>query len=82
MSEETQGATVGTPEEGAGAGEGSRMEGSYFPYETQTEHWNVDFADTHQVYEGTALPVWILAGWAAFIIWAVLYLIAGLPTAF
>lgn len=56
--------------------------GGLFPHETPTEHWNVDFGDSKQVYEGTDLPVWILAGWAAFIIWAVVYLISGLPTAF
>jgi len=42
----------------------------------------VDFGDGKQVYEGSSLPMWILAGWATFIIWAVVYLVAGLPTAF
>jgi hypothetical protein len=53
-----------------------------FPHETPTEHWDVDFGDSKQVYQGADLPVWILAGWAVFIIWAVVYLISGLPTAF
>jgi hypothetical protein len=53
-----------------------------FPYEQPTEHWNIDFADSKQTYQGSDLPVWILAGWAIFILWAVIYLIAGLPTAF
>jgi hypothetical protein len=56
--------------------------GDLFPHEPPTEHWNVDFGDSKQVYEGADLPVWLLAGWAAFIIWAVVYLISGLPTAF
>ena len=53
-----------------------------FPYEEQTEHWDADFANSHEVYEGTALPVWILAGWAIFIIWAIVYLTAGARTTF
>ncbi len=55
---------------------------SLFPHETPTEHWDVDFGDSKQVYQGSDLPVWILAGWAIFIIWGVIYLLAGLPTAF
>ncbi|NJN94286.1 MAG: hypothetical protein HC875_09450 [Anaerolineales bacterium] len=54
--------------------------GSGFPHETPTDHWDINFGDSEQVYQGTDLPVWILAGWAAFIIWAVVYLISGLPT--
>ena len=57
-------------------------EGAFFPHEIPSEHWNVDFGDSKQVYEGADLPVWLLAGWAAFILWAVIYLIFGLPTAF
>lgn len=58
-------------------------DGSYsFPVEAQTEHWEVDFSDSKQVYEGMSLPVWILAGWAVFIIWAVIYLTAGVRTTF
>ncbi len=53
-----------------------------FPHETPGEHWDVDFGDSKQAYQGSDLPVWILAGWAIFIIWALIYLIAGLPTAF
>jgi hypothetical protein len=53
-----------------------------FPHEMPTDHWDVDFGDSKQVYQGADLPVWILAGWAIFIIWAVVYLISGLPTAF
>jgi hypothetical protein len=59
-----------------------RIEGTLFPYEKATEHWDIDFNDTHQSYEGSDLPLWILAGWAMFILWAVIYLVAGLPTAF
>ena len=53
-----------------------------FPYETQGDHWEVDFSDSSETYEGTELPMWILAGWAAFVIWAVAYLVSGLPDAF
>lgn len=53
-----------------------------FPHEEPSEHWDVDFGDTKQVYQGADLPVWILAGWAVFIIWAVVYLVSGLPGAF
>ena len=50
-----------------------------FPHEAPSDHWNVDFGDGKKVYEGSALPVWILAGWAIFILWAVIYLVSGLP---
>ena len=53
-----------------------------FPHEAPTEHWDIDYNDSKQSYQGTDLPIWLLAGWAAFIIWAVVYLISGLPTAF
>jgi hypothetical protein len=55
-------------------------QGTMFPHETPSEHWDVNFGDGKQVYQGADLPIWILAGWAAFIIWAVIYLISGLPT--
>jgi hypothetical protein len=55
---------------------------SMFPHERPSEHWDVDFGDSKQTYEGTALPIWLLAGWATFIIWAVIYLVSGLPGAF
>lgn len=55
-------------------------QGTMFPHETPSEHWDVNFGDGKQVYQGADLPLWILAGWAAFIIWAVIYLISGLPT--
>lgn len=54
--------------------------GSVFPHEVPSEHWGVDFGDSKQVYQGAELPMWILAGWAIFIIWAIVYLISGLPT--
>jgi hypothetical protein len=56
--------------------------GKLFPHETPSDHWEVDFGDGHQVYQGSELPVWILAGWVVFIIWAIVYLVSGLPTAF
>lgn len=61
---------------------GSKTSNPQFPYEEQSEHWDVDFANSNEVYEGTALPVWILVGWAAFIIWAIVYLTAGIRTSF
>lgn len=56
--------------------------GTMFPHEVPSEHWQVDFGDPKQVYQGTDLPIWLLAGWAIFIIWAVVYLVSGLPGAF
>jgi hypothetical protein len=53
-----------------------------FPHDAPAEHWDIDFSDSKQAYQGSDLPVWILAGWAIFIIWGILYLVAGLPTAF
>ena len=60
----------------------SRMPGIIFPYEAASEHWDVDFGNPKEVYEGSDLPLWILAGWAVFIIWAVIYLIVGLRAGF
>jgi hypothetical protein len=57
-------------------------QGAMFPHEAPSDHWNVDFGNGKQVYQGSDLPIWLLAGWATFIIWAVVYLVAGLPTAF
>ncbi len=54
--------------------------GGPFPYEAPSEHWAVDFSDSEKVYQGSDLPIWILAGWAVFILWAVVYLFAGLET--
>ena len=81
-----------TPQEnGAENGAGGAVEGTQtatlsdrfvFPHEAPAEHWEADFGDSKQVYEGTALPIWLLAGWAIFILWAVVYLLFGLPTAF
>jgi hypothetical protein len=56
------------------------LRGGLFPYEVPSEHWTVDFSDGEQVYQGADLPIWILAGWAVFIIWAVIYLFSGLET--
>ena len=53
-----------------------------FPHDAMTEHWDIDFSNSKESYEGMELPVWILAGWAVFIIWAVIYLTAGIRTTF
>jgi hypothetical protein len=53
-------------------------QGALFPHEVPSKHWQADFSDSRQVYQGSALPIWILAGWAAFIIWALVYLYFGL----
>ena len=58
------------------------IKGAIFPHEVPSEHWDVDFGDSKQVYEGADLPIWLLAGWAIFILWAVIYLVSGLPGAF
>ncbi len=52
--------------------------GILFPHELPGEHWDADFGDSKKVYQGADLPLWILAGWAVFIIWAVAYLVSGL----
>lgn len=57
-------------------------ETALFPHEVPSEHWDVDFSDGEEIYEGTTLPVWLLAGWAIFILWAVIYLVVGLPGSF
>lgn len=54
---------------------GEFVPGGLFPHEVPTEHWDADFGDGRQVYEGSELPIWILAGWAVFILWAVVYLL-------
>jgi hypothetical protein len=52
--------------------------GVLFPHEVPSDHWDTDFGDSKKVYQGADLPLWILAGWAAFILWAVAYLVSGL----
>ncbi len=52
--------------------------GGLFPHEVPSEHWQADFGDSRQVYQGSRLPIWLLAGWATFIIWALVYLYFGL----
>jgi hypothetical protein len=52
-----------------------------FPYEEPSEHWDIDFADSKQTYQGAELPIWLLAGWEIFILWAIIYLMSGLPSA-
>ena len=58
------------------------VKGSMFPHEVPSEHWEIDYSDSKQTYQGADLPIWLLAGWATFIIWAVVYLVTGLPGAF
>lgn len=52
--------------------------GILFPHEIPGEHWEADFGDSKAVYQGADLPLWILAGWAVFIIWGIAYLVSGL----
>ena len=54
------------------------IQGGLFPHEVPGEHWKADFTDSRQVYQGSRLPIWLLAGWATFIIWALVYLYFGL----
>jgi hypothetical protein len=56
--------------------------GAMFPHEVPSEHWDIDYGDSKQTYQGADLPIWILAGWATFILWAVVYLVSGLPGSF
>lgn len=57
---------------------GEELTGTLFPYVDNKQHWNIDFNDTKQSYEGSALPAWVLAGFAIYIIWAAIYLIVAL----
>ena len=84
VSDKGQPATTPHPKQGEGVEiEGPKLiKGALFPHEIPTPHWDVDFSNNKQTYEGSALPIWILAGWAVFIIWAIVYLVIGLPTAF
>ncbi len=79
MTEATQEANV---DESGAAVAASESSMPLFPHDIPTEHWDINYNDTNESYEGTALPIWILAGWAVFILWAVIYLLFGLPTAF
>ncbi|MCB9100670.1 MAG: hypothetical protein H6632_14105 [Anaerolineales bacterium] len=54
------------------------IKGAWFPHEVPAEHWKADFGDPKTVYQGAELPIWILSGWAIFIIWALVYLWFGL----
>ena len=57
---------------------GTSAGSSLFPHDIPTEHWDIDFGDSKQTYQGADLPIWILVGWATFIIWAIIYLFSGL----
>lgn len=54
------------------------IQGGLFPHEVPSEHWKANSSDSRQMYQGSRLPVWLLAGWATFIIWALVYLYFGL----
>ncbi len=72
MSDETQTTTDADDEYG------EELTGTLFPYVDNKKHWEIDFNDTKQSYEGSALPPWVLAGFAVYIIWAAVYLIVAL----
>ncbi len=82
MTEETTNTTPEATDEKGGLKVVKSPSTPLFPHEEPSEHWDVDFGDSKQVYQGSDLPIWILAGWAAFIIWGLIYLFSGLPTAF
>lgn len=60
------------------SGYGEELKGTLFPYVDNAQHWDVDFNDTHQSYEGSALPPWILTGFTVFVLWAIIYMIFAL----
>ena len=78
--DETASPEAAQPESSSGASEYNPqfIQGALFPHEVPSEHWDADFGDSRQVYQGSDLPLWLLAGWAAFIIWALVYLYFGL----
>jgi hypothetical protein len=56
---------------------GEELKGTIFPYVDNRDQWDIDFNDTKQSYEGSELPGWVLAGFAIYILWAIVYLIAA-----
>jgi hypothetical protein len=54
------------------------LKGTIFPYVDNTQHWDIDFNDTNQSYEGSVLPPWILVGFAIFVLWAIVYMVIAL----
>lgn len=53
---------------------GEELTGTIFPYVDNTQHWDIDYNDTSQSYEGSALPPWILGGFTLFVLWSIVYL--------
>lgn len=80
-SEPTSGSSAASPSDTPPAPDAYQprfTQGALFPHEVPSRHWEADFSDSRQVYQGSALPIWILAGWAVFIVWALVYLYFGL----
>lgn len=69
--------TTNEPEESVEVDYGVELKGSIFPYVDNKKHWDIDYNDTSQSYEGSALPAWILAGFAVFVLWAIVYLLVA-----
>lgn len=57
---------------------GNEIPGTYFPYVDNKQHWDIDYNDTKYSYEGSALPAWVLAGFAVYVLWSIIYLIVAL----
>ncbi len=78
MSDEQEQTTAATEEIDDNDEYGEQLTDTLFPYVDNKKHWDIDFNDTNQSYEGSALPAWVLAGFAIYIIWAATYLIVAL----
>ncbi len=57
---------------------GNELSNTYFPYVDNKQHWDIDYNDTNHSYEGSALPAWVLAGFAVYVLWSIIYLIIAL----
>ncbi|MFN8446845.1 MAG: hypothetical protein U0175_38985 [Caldilineaceae bacterium] len=66
------------PQAQADAQYGEELKGTIFPYVDNARHWDIDFNDTSQSYEGSALPPWILGGFAIFVLWSIVYMVIAL----
>jgi hypothetical protein len=78
MTEEIKQSDAGQPGEAQAQPASTSPSTPLFPHDIPSEHWDVDFSNSKETYQETDLPVWILAGWATFILWAIIYLFSGL----
>lgn len=77
----TQSSEAQTPAEAQAPAEvqyGEELTGTIFPYIDNSHHWDIDYNDTNQSYEGSVLPPWILGGFAVYVLWSIIYLLVAL----